>query len=121
MNLRVLLLVVRVAGLLARGRRQGVGVILRRHGDFAGADGSSVSTSIADANLGNRGSSRALDGSGRVPERIQLTQDPQIERESDARGSTSVLCRCWCVCTEVETDWGGEGLDKKRKGGKVEL
>lgn len=58
-------------------------------------------------------------GLGRVLERIQLTQDPQIERESDARGSTSVLCRCWRVCTKVETDWGGEGLDKRRKGGKV--
>ena len=33
-----LLLLIRVVGLLARGRRQGVGVILRRHGDFAGAD-----------------------------------------------------------------------------------
>lgn len=38
-----LLLLIRVVGLLlARGHRQGVGVILRRHGDFAGADRSSV-------------------------------------------------------------------------------
>lgn len=38
-----LLLLIRVVGLLlARGHRQGVGVILRRHGDFAGADCSSV-------------------------------------------------------------------------------
>lgn len=35
----LVLLLIRVVGLLlARGRRQGVGVILRRHGDFAGAD-----------------------------------------------------------------------------------
>lgn len=69
------------------------------------------------------GARRGGDGSGRVLERIQLTQDPQIERESDARGSTTALCRCWRVCTEVETDWGvvewSKGLDKGRKGGKV--
>ena len=57
-NLRVLLLIIRVAGLLARGRRQGVGVILRRHGDFAGADRSFVSTLIADGNLGRAGARR---------------------------------------------------------------
>lgn len=55
----LVLLLIRVAGLLARRRRQGVGVILRRHGDFAGADRSSVIVpSIGDGNLGNRGSSR---------------------------------------------------------------
>ena len=37
-DLWLLLLLIRVARLLARGRRQGVVVILRRHGDFAGAD-----------------------------------------------------------------------------------
>lgn len=120
-DLRLLLLIRVVGLLLARGRRQGVGVILRRHGDFAGADGSSVIVRQSVMGTLETGARRgALDGSGRVLERIQLTQDPQIERESDARGSTSVLCRCWRVCTEVETDWGGEGLDKKRKGGKVE-
>lgn len=61
----LLLLLIRVVGLLARGRRQGVGVILRRHGDFCrGRLLLCNCTSIGDGNLGNRGSSRRWMGLG---------------------------------------------------------
>lgn len=67
-----LLLLIRVVGLLlARGRRQGVGVILRRHGDFAGADCCSVivrQSVMATLETGaRRGVEWAWQGSGADP------------------------------------------------------